>query len=55
MAGSDRLPEDVQDNYMVLVFLSWSLPILISDVYLTICDGKTSTVKETEMKREKVH
>ena len=33
---AERLPEDVEAPYMVLVFLSWSLPILWSDIYLTL-------------------
>lgn len=36
MAGPGALPEEVHAPYMALVFLSWSLPILLADVYLSL-------------------
>eukprot|EP00947_MAST-08B_sp_MAST-8B-sp1_P005425 g5425.t1 len=43
MMGADRLREgdyDSNDAYMVLVFLSWSLPLLVVDVRLTLTKGR---------------
>ena len=33
---AERVPEDVQGPYMILVFLSWSLPLLLADIYLIL-------------------
>ena len=56
MVGHDRLPEDVHDPYMILVFLSWSLPILLSDVYLTVWpDGPLPGSKLTRVETRKKH
>ncbi len=31
----DRLPEEVSDPYNVLIFLSWSLPLLFADIWVS--------------------
>ena len=33
---ADILPQGVHEPYMILVFLSWSVPLLLSDVWLTL-------------------
>ena len=33
---AERLPDDVLDPYMVCVFLSWSLPMVLVDVWLSL-------------------
>ena len=43
MMGGNRLHEgdyDSNDAYMVLVFLSWSLPLLAVDIWLTMTKGR---------------
>jgi len=53
MVDPQRLPEDVHDPYMVLVFLSWSLPLLLSDIYLTAQPLRTLPGSGTGDKRAK--